>query len=643
MHSHRTTQSRKIICSYITAIKLMLLMPQLMLLIPLLSATAFCESAKVDAEVFVLDTVVVTSEKIEEYIRNHPQSVKVVERKEIVARNLSSVEEVLKTMSGVEVYSTPGIGSRISIRGSGRSSGLLVLLNGRALNSNQYGSQDLNSIPVDSIKSVTVFKPPVPVWLGSGGSDGAINIVTSIEKERGDKKKKRSTAKFAGGSYGYGEGSLSHQRAFAGGEALLSATATHRDGSRANSDRTDGAFAVNWNLDRKDGTGYEVSGRCYRAEYGSPGPLDNLTPDARQEYQKASIDTKYSGFIGETGTLAATLYSDSVSLEDQSQTGVTSDLDDLKVGMKIDTAWSQDDGDWELRVGAGSEWDQFDHTISGEHHRFQNGISSQYDLRLGPFTPTIGIRGDLTDDFGFTPGFVTGIGWGVTKKCIIKLKGGYTVNVPKFEQLFQTTHGSSDQTRGNPDLDEESVWSYDLGVEYTFSKNRLIELTLFRADTSDLITYERGTDLIYRPVNLDSVWRQGVDLTGKYAWRNGFTAETSLTLQDSADKDSGKELSYTPNIKVKSTLSYTIEQLKTRLEGTLRYEGSRFSQLENLPGQKLDEYVVAGAKVTQPFMVGEIAADGYLKVDNIFDTSYESHIGYPADGAVVIAGVQLKF
>lgn len=616
---------------------------QLMLLILLLSTTAFCETAKTETETVVLDTVVVTSEKIEEYIKNHPQSVKVVERKEIVERNLSSVEDVLKTMSGVEVYSTPGIGSRISIRGSGRSSGLIVLLNGRPMNSNQYGSQDLNSIPVDSIKSVTVFKPPVPVWLGAGGSDGAINIVTSIEKDSGEKAKKRSTAKFAGGSYGFAEGSLSHQTAVAEGEVLLSATTTHRDGSRPNSDRTDGAFAVHWNVDREDGTGYEVSGRCYRAEYGSPGPLDNLTPDARQEYQKASIDTKYNGFIGESGTLAATLYGDLVSLEDQSQTGLRCDLDDHKVGLKVDTAWSQDDGKWDLRVGASSEWDEFDHTLSGEHNRFQNGVSSQYDLRIGDFTPTIGLRGDFTDDFGFNPGFVTGIGWGVTKKCIIKVKGGYSVNIPKFEQLYQTTHGSSDQTRGNPDLNEERIWSYDLGVEYIFSKNRLIELTLFRADTSDLITYQRGSDLIYRPINLDSVWRQGVDLTVKYAWLNSLTAETSLTLQDSANKDSDKELSYTPNIKVKSTLRYTIPKSKTRLEGSVRYEGSRFSQLENLPAQKLDDYVVAGAKVTQPFMVRDIAFDGYLKVDNIFDTAYESHIGYPADGTVVVAGVQMKF
>jgi iron complex outermembrane receptor protein len=51
---------------------------------------------------------------------------------------------------------------------------VLILLNGRPLNSNNSGSMELNSIPIDIIESVTVFKPPIPVWLGPGGSDGAL-------------------------------------------------------------------------------------------------------------------------------------------------------------------------------------------------------------------------------------------------------------------------------------------------------------------------------------------------------------------------------------------------------------------------------------------------------------------------------------
>ena len=614
-----------------------------MIISPLLAGPGFGETKNGDTAAFTLNEVIVTSEKIQEYIKNHPQDVKVVEREEIIKQNLPNVEEILKTMPGVEVYPTAGIGSRISIRGSGKSGGVLVLLNGRPLNTNQHGNLDLNSIPVDSIQSVSVFKPPVPVWLGPGGSDGAINIVTRNLTPVGDKKKPRSTVKVGGGSFGFVEGGLSHLLPIAAGSALLTATATHRDGKRTNSDRSDGAFAMNWNRDGQGGNRYEVNGRYYQTEHGSPGPTDNLTPDARQQYRKGSLDMRYTGIIGKAGTLAATAYGDLISLTDKSQSGFTSTLDDRKLGLKLDTTWSQEEGLWDLRVGGMSEWNDLDHTLTGSHYRIRNGLSSQYDRRFGALTGTIGFRGDLTNDFGFNPGFSGGIGWGLSEKSLIKARAGYTVNVPTFEQLYQTSHGSIDQSRGNPDLKEEKIWSYDLGIEHNFGKDRLLQFTLFRADTRDLITSERGTDKIYRPVNLAGAERQGIEITGKYGWETGLTAEMSVTLQSSKNKDTGKELPYTPVIKLKSTVKYVLPRLKTRLEGTIRYEGNRFSQAENLPSQQLAEYVVVGIKAIQPFKIGGNAADCYVKADNLFNTPFQNHFGYPDDGIRFAVGIQMRF
>jgi len=616
---------------------------QILITLPLLAGTANGETGKVEAPAFSLGEVVVTAEKISEYIRNNPVDVKVVERKEIVERNLSNVEEILKTMPGVEVYSAPGVGSRISIRGSGKSGGVLVLLNGRPLNSNQFGSQDLNSIPVDIIESVSVFKPPVPVWLGPGGSDGAINIVTRTPKTVEGKEKARSSAKAGGGSFGFVEGSLSHPLPVAGGNALLAATATRLDGKRTNSDRTDGAFSLNWNRDGKGGKRYEVNGRFYQAEYGSPGPIDNLTPDARQMYRKGSLDTRFTGLLGETGTMGLTAYGDMVYLKDRSQAGPTYILDDNKIGLKLDTTMSREDGSCDLRVGGMAEWNGFDHTLSGEHNRLRNGLSSQYDRRFGPLTATVGLRADVVSGFGFNPGFSAGLGWGITDKLLLKARGGYTVNVPTFEQLYQTSHGSIDQSRGNPYLKEERVWSSELGIECNFGKNRLLQLTLFRADTIDLISSRRGADKIYRPVNISGAVRQGIEITGKYAWETGLTAETSFIFQGSRNEDSGKELPYTPSIKLKNTLMYAIPRLKTRLEGTIRYEGGRFSEVENIPSQRLAGYAVVDLKATQPFSILGNAADCYVKVDNLFNESFQSHFGYPDDGLRFAAALQVRF
>ncbi|MEN6374106.1 MAG: TonB-dependent receptor, partial [Smithella sp.] len=67
---------------------------------------AWAQGNEAGSSSYKMDEIVVTSAKIEEYAKNYPQDVKMVKRSEIVQRNLPNVEEVLKTISGVEVYST---------------------------------------------------------------------------------------------------------------------------------------------------------------------------------------------------------------------------------------------------------------------------------------------------------------------------------------------------------------------------------------------------------------------------------------------------------------------------------------------------------------------------------------------------------
>ncbi len=91
------------------------------------------DHATTSSETMVMESVVVTAERIDSYIDKNPQNVVVLGSEEIEKRNMLSVEEALSSMAGVDVKKSSGIGSRISIRGSGKSSGVLVLLNGRPL------------------------------------------------------------------------------------------------------------------------------------------------------------------------------------------------------------------------------------------------------------------------------------------------------------------------------------------------------------------------------------------------------------------------------------------------------------------------------------------------------------------------------
>jgi vitamin B12 transporter len=589
-----------------------------------------------------LESLTVTAEKITEYIRNHPQEVTEVGRKEILQRNFLSVEETLNSMPGVEVLPASGIGSRISIRGSGKTGGVLVLLNGRPLNSSQYGGVDLSTIPIDIVKSVTVFKPPVPVWLGPGASEGAISILTHDFKATPDQKEKRiSRIRMSAGSFGAADIHVSHSAPLSIGTLMLTAAGSRQDGRRTNSDRDKGDFSLHWDRRLENMTRLELNGRYYLSVHGSPGPTDNPTPDARQRYEKTSLDFKSQGLLGSSGDYVLNAYTDSVNLKDESESGFTSRLRDFKLGLKADANRCDANDIWALRIGAILEREAVDHTLSGDHDRVTAGGHAQYDRHFGPLSATVGLRGDYTNDFDLNPAVTGGLSFAATKRLLIKGNAGYRVSVPSFGQLYQPSHGSIDQVRGNPDLKEEKVRSYDMAAEYRLRKDRVLQASLFRVETGELIVYRRGADLVYQPVNIDQAFRHGVELTAKYAWDRGVSVDLDLIFQDSENRDTGKALAYTPRSTVKATVRYVLPKRKTRLETSLRYVGSRYSESEGLESEKLSDYTTVDLKVLQPFTAWHRRWEAYLNLYNLFDRDFESHYGYPDDGLRFTAGLNL--
>ncbi len=588
-----------------------------------------------------MEELTVTADRMDEYVENYPNQVVVMDAEEISGRNLLSVAEALQSMPGVEVKKSTGMGSRISIRGSGKSGGVLVLLNGRPLNSSQYGAVDLATIPIETIQSITVFKPPVPVWIGGGASDGAINIVTRGLMLKKEKKGRNTQIRAAGGSYGLVEGNLSHRVNLDAGAFMATAGGTHKDGKRTNSDRDSGNASIHWDRKFANEQTVEIDGRCYASEHGSAGPYDNPTPDARQEYLKYSLDSRFNGLIADAGDYGLNFYADMVDLTDDAQSGLSSTLDSVKWGVKGENNWYDQENIWEFRLSAIVEREEVDHSFSGAHHRVTTGFGAQIDRRWQSFTATLGGRGDYSSDFDLNPGFSAGLSYAFRQHWLAKVNTGYSINIPTFNQLYQPSHGSYDQVRGNPDLDEEKVWSYDAGLEYRPDKRRLFQITFFRSDTSDPIMHQRGTDLIYRPVNGDNAFRQGIEANVKYGFLMGMSMDLDMIVQNSQFCDTEKELPYTPRYKLSGTLQYALPGLNTRLETTLRYTSEQYSESENHADEKLDDYFTMDVKAVQPFKIKTKAAEWFLAIENLFDTDFEIHYGYPDDGIRFVSGFNL--
>ena len=589
-----------------------------------------------------METIVVTGSKIDAYVKNHPQQVTVMTRDQIQRGGYTDLNQVLNAMPGVEVKKSGGVGSRISIRGSGNSGKILILINGRPANSSQYGGVDLDSLPLDMVARVDVFKPPVPVWLGPGATAGAINIVLGDQPPKAKEKQKNSRIGILDGSYGQAGLSGSHLMRIQAHQLRLTASANHKDGRRTNSDRDSGSISLQWDLPANETTTYDINARYYQSEHGSAGPTYNPTPDARQFYQKGALDLGVQGLAGESGDYVLKAYLDVTQLEDESQSGQVSTLDALTYGVKNETNWSDKNDQWALRLAANLAQDRIEHTLSGDHHRELGSLGLQCDRSFHSVTASLGARGDYTSDFGFQQAANGGVSIPLGARSQAKINAGYGVNVPTFGQLYQSSHGSIDQVRGNPDLKEESVWTVSAGINHRFSKERIVEITLFHEDTDDKIVYLEGADLIKRPVNIDGAYRQGIETVVNWQLTSTAGFDLSYVCQQSRDRENDKELTYTPEHKFKATLNWTLPT-KTRTETTLTSVSRQFSDLENTSAKSVHRYTTLDLRIIHPMHIQKCQTELFAHFVNVLDEDYESHYGYPDDGFRVTAGMTIEF
>ncbi len=108
-------------------------------------------------------------------------SVTVITTEEIEQRNPHTVLDLLKTVPGVFVTSSGGMGttSSVFIRGAD-SKNTLVMLDGIILNdpSNANRSADLSDINLDQVERIEVVRGAMSVMYGSNATSGVINIIT---------------------------------------------------------------------------------------------------------------------------------------------------------------------------------------------------------------------------------------------------------------------------------------------------------------------------------------------------------------------------------------------------------------------------------------------------------------------------------
>ena len=594
-----------------------------------------------------LEAVVVTATRTPVSTEKTTSSVTIIDSKAIAAKQVDTVLDVLRTVRGLDVKQSGGLGGVTSVfmRG-GNSNHTLVLIDGVQANSPTTGAFDFADLTVENIERIEVIRGPQSTLYGSDAIGGVIHIIT--------KKGEGPNSGFLSSEYG----------AFN--------TFQERAGISGGSDRFDYALTVS-RLDsdgisranEKDGNpeedGYEnttISGRFGAAVLGD-GRLDTTI---RYTKSKADIDAAFP-FADD---LDSTSERDALVLSSTFSKPITSWWDQrLQVSLNDDdlTGKDQDDptdfnptGDNGYLIDIQAKRLDWQHNFVLTEHAT---LTAGYELEHQKARSRDNFTKSITNHAGYTQLQLNPVdnlflvaGGRFDANTLYENKLTYKVSGSYYVEQSGTTLRSSYGTGfrgptlnelffpgfGNLDLQPETSRGYEVGLEQQVLAQLVVGVTSFHNDFDDLIvgTFDPATNL-FEAENINEARSRGVEAYVRISPADTLDVQATYTRTATRDRETRLRLAQRPLNKGNLNILYAPwDALRMNLD--LLLVGSSFSDTDNK--QRVDGYEVVNLggsyDIAKNFQV-------FARVDNLLNQEYEEVFGFGTFGRAAFGGLKLTF
>ncbi len=256
---------------------------------------------------FLLPEQVVTATAEPAARRELPVFVQVIERREIADSGLATLDDLLTVKTPGTIIKYPGAYTSIRLRGfdsyvspgANIDAKTLVLVDG-----NPLGSGNLSLVPLDTVERVEVMSGPGSVLYGASAMGGVINVITrrgtgpvsgAVEAGYGSFDHFSPSASLQGG---LGEGAFGF--ALASRMNTTQAYAMGGDKTYRNTDSHDGAASATLTLRPAEGHDVHLWLNYFDAwDMGDPGPVYQLTPQARVNDSMKNFAATYTGGVSD--------------------------------------------------------------------------------------------------------------------------------------------------------------------------------------------------------------------------------------------------------------------------------------------------------------------------------------------------------
>ena len=621
-------------------------------LIPAAIAAALAAMPAARAETDI-GTIVVTPNRTPTEKSKVGSKVETVDEGKIARESKPLVTDYLTLMPGVSVSAPGGLGQETSLSARGADKKYVkTLFNGIDI-SDPTATQVQTSwehLTAGGISGIEVLKGSQSTLYGSDAVAGVIGISTLGGIELGT----HHDVTIEGGSRGTVRGGYRLTNATETGRFSLSLNGlttdgiSHADSRNGNTERDayrnfTGNFAGEQQLN--ENVSVFASGLLIKADgefddSGNP-PTDNLFNTGNTTQKAGRVGFNLDLLDGRfRNTFSAQIFDVDRDLHLVSMFGPF-DANYRGLRKKVDYQGAFEATDWAtLQFGADSEWQSAkvtDNYGTDTSDAFSlTGVWAQAILEpVDNLTLTAGGRHDHHSVFG---GYNT---WRLTGAYLFpdfatKLHAsvGTGYRAPSLYELY-APFGT-----GNPALQPEQSFSFDVGVEQTLLDGRLVaDLTYFQLDTDNLIDYSYAS---FSYVQLPGVTkRRGVEASLVWQAAPWLDLEAAYTFTRTKQPD-GLERPRIPAHDI--ALSATVRPAeKWEITGTARAVLDTTDRISPSWGTfvdvDLDNYVLVDARVAYKWNED---TEFYMRGENLLNQKYQVVKGYGMPGIGVFAGVKAR-
>jgi len=517
-----------------------------------------------------LEEVVVTATRRPTKLENAPAVVNVITEEEIGKLPWANVSELLENEVGIRTDQPQGMGSvtpqSITMRGISSTKRSLLMVDGQVWNSGFTDYFQFSEIPVEAIKRIEVVRGPFSALYGSNAMGGIIHIITkdgwgqkpqASGFARFGNFSRRETGETVGGSYG-GKASF-----------FTSHSTYHTDNYYLNDERDDifdtrnrehrhDRFHLHGRAMLTDDLEMHLSGGRFTGRTGF-GMAENLGFENEMDAESAYLNARCNWYASPTAEVFFGL--DRLE-QDRHYTGETLtsitfppfpppipnfnyepsinksgfERTRAQVGMNLDLAPNNT-----LTVGAEYRWvhgfKEIVQRDTGQLLQVLNRAGSSLSEREGNYAlyaqddwwlvedtleMILGARYDHYEAFGGELSPKGSLIYHYSDDGRVKLSAGKAFRAPSFSsrQTPPWTMAPFLTYVGNPDLEPETSWSYELSLEKEFLEERLTtRVTPFLTQADDFITTATladpldptGRSSLKQPQNIQEVEAKGVE------------------------------------------------------------------------------------------------------------------------------------